>query len=547
MSGSGPSLFTQARLFTQLARALPAYLRSPIDLGTASARIRTDLAQRDKNLRRVVERGIFAIPESPYRQLLVHAGFEAADVVELVRREGVEGALGMLYDSGVYVSLDEFKGRRPIERGSLRLDVTSRSFDNPVVKAHYVARSGGSRSKGTSVNIELAHLAQGAIYDAVLFGTRGLLDRPYVLWQPTPPYTAGINGSLRYAKLGRSPHRWFAQSVSRPIGRGWQHGMLTSYVVRASRLHGRPLPAPELTPLADAPRVATCLAELKSRGTPAVLNSNVSSGIRVCIAAREHGLDISGTFFRLGGEPLTPARARLVASVGVRAASVYGMGEIGRIGLPCLRPEAPDDVHLALDKLGVIQRTREGTENRPPVPVNVYTTLGLTTPKLMLNVESDDYGVAGERSCGCPLDDLGYARHLHTIRSHEKLTSEGMNFLGYDLIRLMEEVLPGRFGGEPVDYQLVEDEDANGLPRVQLFVSPRLGALSEGDVADCVVDFLNRLPGAGGAYGERWRDARALSVVRREPYATSASKVLALHTLKPKEERTAASSTMRRD
>jgi hypothetical protein len=61
----------------------------------------------------------------------------------------------------------------------------------------------------------------------------------------------------------------------------------------------------------------------------------------------------------------------------------------------------------------------------------------------MLNVESDDYGVVEERACGCALAEFGFNLHLHTIRSHEKLTSEAMNFLGHDLIRVVEEVLPG--------------------------------------------------------------------------------------------------------
>ena len=49
-----------------------------------------------------------------------------------------------------------------------------------------------------------------------------------------------------------------------------------------------------------------------------------------------------------------------------------------------------------------------------------------------------------------------------------------MNFLGADLIRLIEEVLPARFGGAPTDYQFVEREDARGLPKVDLRVSPRI-------------------------------------------------------------------------
>jgi hypothetical protein len=112
-----------------------------------------------------------------------------------------------------------------------------------------------------------------------------------------------------------------------------------------------------------------------------------------------------------------------------------------------------------------------------------------------------------------------------------------MNFLGHDLIRLIEEVLPARFQGAPTDFQFVEHETPDGLPEVRLLVSPRVGAVSEDDVAAAVIDFLNDLPGAGGAFGERWREGGNLRVLRREPYATQASKVLALHTMKRKQER----------
>ena len=81
----------------------------------------------------------------------------------------------------------------------------------------------------------------------------------------------------------------------------------------------------------------------------------------------------------------------------------------------------------------------------------------------MLNVESDDYGVLERRHCGCPLDAAGLDLHMHTIRSWEKLTSEGMTLGGADLIRLVEEILPARFGGAPTDWQLVEEEE-EGLP-----------------------------------------------------------------------------------
>ena len=57
------------------------------------------------------------------------------------------------------------------------------------------------------------------------------------------------------------------------------------------------------------------------------------------------------------------------------------------------------------------------------------------------------------------LAELGFTTHLHTVRSYEKLTSGGVMFMGSMLHELLEETLPARFGGSPLDYQLVEEEE----------------------------------------------------------------------------------------
>ena len=253
------------------------------------------------------------------------------------------------------------------------------------------------------------------------------------------------------------------------------------------------------------------------------------------MAALDRGLNISGTVFRLGGEPFTDAKAEVLRSAGVRWASHYTMGEAGRIGVACATGEVVDDVHVLESKMAVIQRGRSGGSG-DPVLVNIYTTIDATPPKLMLNVESDDYGVLHRRRCGCLFDRLGYHLHLHTIRSWEKLTSEGMNFLGSDLLTLVEELLPSNFGGSATDYQFLEEEE-RGLPKVTLLVSPRIGDVDEAAISEAVLEFLDSAPGSGGRYADPWREGDTLRVRRQEPVATQASKVLALHVTQKKVER----------
>jgi hypothetical protein len=84
---------------------------------------------------RVLELGVFANPSSPYLPLLRGAGAELGDVRHLVRTQGLEGALGSLYDAGVFVTLDEVKGRTSIERKGISIPVRQGAFDNPLLTA----------------------------------------------------------------------------------------------------------------------------------------------------------------------------------------------------------------------------------------------------------------------------------------------------------------------------------------------------------------------------------------------------------------------------
>lgn len=72
---------------------------------------------------------------------------------------------------------------------------------------------------------------------------------------------------------------------------------------------------------------------------------------------------------------------------------------------------------------------------------------------------------------GCPLEDLGLTDHLRQVRSFSKLTGEGVTLIGSDVVHILEEVLPARYGGSPLDYQMMEVEDEDGFTRLWLLVS----------------------------------------------------------------------------
>ncbi len=443
----------------------------------------------------------------------------------LVRADGLDAALGRLYDAGMYVTLDEVKGRRPIERKGLSVPVAAGAFDNPLMTGHYQAMSSGSRGPRTRVNIDLALLEHEAAYVHEYLTGFDLWRRPYAVWRPVPPVVTAVKWILRLEKLGKPLDRWFSQTRLAARDGHWKFAIFTRTTVAQGRALGHAFPSPQYVPTNDPEPVAEWLAGMSRRRTPAVLDTMVSSAVRVCSYAKEQGFDISGTLFRLGGEPLTDAKAQLIADVGCRSICFYSITEMSFVGAPCGESDAPDDVHLLTDKVAAILRPK--SVGASSVNALIYTTLLPSSPKLLINVESGDYATLTLRSCGCPMGRLGFHTHLKQIRSYEKLTSEGVTFLGTELLRLIEEVLPATFGGAPTDYQLVETEE-HGISRIHIVASPSLGVLDEGAVVELVLDTLRRYPG-GAAMTEHWRQGETLMVVRREPYQTASAKILPLY------------------
>ncbi len=227
----------------------------------------------------------------------------------------------------------------------------------------------------------------------------------------------------------------------------------------------------------------------------------------------------------------TPDDARLDAihQTGAECRARYGTVEAGRPGYACFAPVAPDEVHVTHDLSAVIQVGPDGGMSSLVSGALLVSSLRPTAPFLLLNVSLGDRAVLDSRSCGCPLEGLGWTIHLHKIRSFEKLTAGGMNFLDADVIRVLEEVLPARFGGGPTNYQLVEDEGNDARPRLRLLVRPEIGPVEAAAVADAFLAAVAAGSGVERVMGILWRDARMVRVERRPPLTTATGKILHLH------------------
>jgi hypothetical protein len=523
-----PRALRDLKSFGRLVCGLPRFLRHPISLPEAQAALRRRLAEREVSFLRVLELGVFGHARSPYRRLLELAGCELGDVRQLVRSRGLEPTLRVLREAGVYVSFEEFKGRTPIVRGGQVIPVRASDFDNPFLSRYYTSESGGTSGVGTRVLTDLEQMDMKASQLMVADHAHGLLDVPSAIWFGVLP-DVGLNIVLTRARYGQVPERWFAHVVDGDVGPARSRRFSTRYIVALGRACGVPIPAPEPVPLERAAMVARWAVQAVERRGACMIRTQVSRGLRLALAAREEGLDLTGVAITGGGEPPTAGKVAEIMASGARWIPGYYTAEADAVGLGCANPVDGNDLHVLRDALALIQFSRAVPGWGVSVEAFCFTSVLPTAPKLMLNAESDDYGVLETRRCGCPLEEYGLTEHVREIRSFRKLTSEGVTLIGTDMVRILDEVLPARFGGSALDYQLLEEEDERGFTRLSLLVSPRVQIADESAVIATLLDALRPQGAAADLARAVWDKAGTWRVRRMDPIWTLRGKLMPLH------------------
>lgn len=520
-------LLARLQMYRRFVFGLPAYLRKPpVTIDEAIERIRRGLVRREEAFLDIARRAIYGYPHSAYAPLLEMAGCEYGDLEKSVREEGLEPTLRALREAGVYITFEEYKGREPVVRGSRTIELHPLAFDNPLTDQAYSGTTGGTTGVGTRVGTDLENLHAQVPHLMMLRHVTGVLGYPAAMWKGQLPDPVGIGIYLRCAAYGARIDRWFTPVTGDYYSPPLRFRLATRYVVLASRLFGIPCPSPEPLPLAEAVEIARWAADACARGGRCEVVATASLAVRICQAAAEEGLDLTGTVMMGGGEPFTAAKRAAINAVGAEYAALYISEDTGPIGLPCQRPVEENDQHLLTDNLAVIQHPREVMNSGTSVDAFYFTSLKPLVSKVLLNMESDDYGIMEERSCGCPLEELGYHLHARRIRSFGKLTGEGVTLVGSDMIRILEEVLPERIGGGPQDYQLVEEEDAKGFSRLALLIHPRVDAPEDGRVIEILLRAIADSGDAGGLASSFWHQAKTFRVRREKPIWTARGKFM---------------------
>jgi hypothetical protein len=516
----------------RLLRHVPRVVRRPVTSSDARSLLAVQLSRRSENLLTLLRDAVFAVPHSPYQALLRHAGYAYPDVAHLVRREGIEGALARLYRDGVYLTVDEYKGRTDVVRGSLTMRVVPERLANVLAARHLAVTTSGSRGRQAALFRDLEFVRRGAAWEGLVAEACAGPDYGCAVWMP--PGGSAALPLLRMLMASRSAAPvWFSQLDPHAGGLHARYLWSAMALRVAAAVAGRSFPSPIFAPLDDPTPVLRWVDSARRLGRRAVLVCVASAAVALALAARRAQSDLANVVCWAMGEPTTAARRAIIEAAGATVVPIYGSMESGSMAFGCLSPRAPDDLHV-LRHANVLVVARDARPaSRLPSRAILVTSLDRGSSLVLLNTSLGDRASLVERSCGCPLDAYGWTPHIQEIDSFEKLTTGGMSLLDAEVARTLEEVLPGRFGGAPTDYQLVETPTPDASAQLALRVSPSVGPLDEAAVVGAFLDDLATHSDAHRVIAGVWRQGAVLRIERAPPAQGGTGKVLHVHVTPP--------------
>jgi hypothetical protein len=504
-------------MYARFAAGLPAFLKMRITPESAAAVVSQRLRSREDNFLRLVRLAVFERRDSPYLFIMRALRCEPGDIQAMVRRDGLDAALEKLERGGLRLSFDEFKGRVPIVRDGQTLSVGPAAFDNPLSTRSVQNQSTGSTGTPTRANVDLDHIESMAWVRILAQEANGVRGWPTIMYRAGLPSAAAVANILTHVVIGNPVRRWMSPLSSAQVGAEMRFRVANAMMPLMARLAREPFPRMEVVPIGDAIRVARAAAALVETEGHCLVRCAVSTSLTVATAAVDNGLDLTGVTFMGGAEPATPAKVRGILASGAAYVTNYGMSEAGMVGTGCPNGLDHTDVHFMRDCLAVVPGSRI-----PDVPDDSVISFAVSSllpaaPKIMINVDIDDYGILERRRCGCLLGELGFDQHMRQIRSYSKLTGRGVTLVGSDIVRVIEEVLPATFGGFSQDYQLVEEESPDGQTMLTLLVNPSIPLADEEAPALLLYDALAKgTPGASFS-GAILKGAGAVRVRREQP------------------------------
>jgi hypothetical protein len=205
---------------------LRRFLRQRLTLDEARRIVQERMEQRETNFLRIVERSVYGSPRSPYLPLLQGAGCELGDLRAIVKQKGLEGALR---EQGVYITYEEFKGRKPIVRNGTTIPVKASDFDNPFARRDFTSQTGGSTGLATNVALSLDYFAARASYQKLFLSAYDVMNAPTAYWLAIFP-GSGFEFILQRTDLREPIHRWFSYLGWRDSTYWLKYDLATLYI-----------------------------------------------------------------------------------------------------------------------------------------------------------------------------------------------------------------------------------------------------------------------------------------------------------------------------
>jgi hypothetical protein len=516
--------YNHLRQLRGLVRPVCNFLRDQVTLRRAEEEIKKRLDGREESFLDLVRQQIYAHPTSPYLNLLKHAGCDFSDLRAYVKRRGLEETLQRLASEGVYLTSEEFKGKKEVVRGTESFRISPADFDTAGSHAGYRIQSSGTRNAPVSSYISFDSLALRSYAACVFFSAHDFFSYCHAVYDGILPASGGVNNLLIYSRIGVGVDRWFARIIPDYVHKQ-SHFLQTWLIVALGKSVGSGFPRPEFIDIREVHRIVEWIVQQNRGGRVCCVTATASNAIRIARVACEMGVSLSGNKFICVGEPFTEGKREIIERAGAKGTTRYAYGGGTNIGFGCANPAYTDEVHVNQHMFALISHSRRPYDNGPGLRPLLCTTLYPYAPRMLLNVENGDYVTFDKRNCGCGLDKVGLTLHVHRIRSFEKFASEGANYTYTDLFDLLEKTFPTEFGGGPGDYQLVEEEDENGQTRLSLVVDPAVGDINEQRLLSRLRDALGEL-----AWHSRfWQDAGTFRIKRAIPHTSARGKLLPLH------------------
>ncbi len=481
---------------------------------------------REDNFLKTVRKCIYGYSRSPYLRLLKAAKIDFEDIRSFVSKSGIEETLQILKNEGVYLTLDEVKGRNNVIRKNSIFRFKESDFNNPFISPAFYIRSGGTMSggTGTKASISFEFLEQRAWHRWVMFDMYELFKGPLIIWYPT---LGGVEMGilLECAKIGKPPLFFFYQIDKKLRKPSFIAEVAFAYLRYVGRKEGLAFPHPQAIIPAKVSEILDCINSVMKSHSSCCVRTFVSSAVKICAEAKRNGNKLDGVNFWISGEPLTSKKLEEISSTGAKTMCQYSFGETGgTVAIGCRNPIASGDTHLFKDLFAVIQHIKRVDSADISFDAFLFTTLHPQAPKILLNVENGDYGIIENRDCGCKLGDLDLDTHIYNIRSFEKFNSAGMTIFGCDLIKIIEEILVPEYGGSSIDYQFIEAQDG-AHTRITLNINPDIKDIDEEEIVRAIYKELSSMGQAYRTQVAIWQQANTLRIKQAQPIPNKRGKI----------------------